>query len=127
MTTNRSTMGTRFVNRQMTLVDAVPIMVLDLEGALLRIGRGDVVDQLRKVSLERWSYDETADAAYLYVRSPGNLDSTDENIAGEKPGETVSLYDELGINLDLDDQKRLVGVEILGAGYLVEQLAGIAK
>ena len=58
MTTNRSTMGTRFVNRQMTLVDAVPIMVLDLEGALLRIGRGDVVDQLRKVSLERWTYEE---------------------------------------------------------------------
>ena len=111
----------------MTLVEAVPIMVLDLEGALLRIGRGDVVDQLRKVSLERWTYDETADAAYLHVCSPRNLDSADENIVGEKRGETVSLYDELGINLDLDDQKRLTGVEILGAGYLVEQLTGVAK
>ena len=110
----------------MKLVEAVPTMINDLEGALIRIGRGDIVEQLREVSLTRWTYDETADAAYFYVQSPRELNIVDVNIIGVKHGETVSLYDELGINLDLDNHQRLCGVEVLGASAIAEELERIA-
>ena len=97
---------------------ALPYLLLELESALVHIGRGDVVDQLRHATIERWTYDQHADAAYLHLRPQGSEDA----IADEAPGETVSVYDELGINLDTDSQGRLTGMEILGGGPIVAQL-----
>jgi len=101
------------------LKDALPFLVLDLESALVRIGRGDMVEQLRKATLHRWSYDENADAAYLHLRAPDAGDGD--------AGEVVSVYDELGINLDTDGQGRLIGLDILGGRPIIAQLdAGTA-
>ena len=93
---------------------ALPFLLLDLESALVHIGRGDVADQLREAMIERWTYDENADTAYLHLRAPGR--------PGESPGETVSVYDELGINLDSDSQGRVTGMEILGGKAVIAQL-----
>ena len=98
-----------------TLKNALPFLVLDLESALVHIGRGDVVEQLREVTIERWTYDELADAAYLHFTAEGRE-------AGQPSGETVSVYDELGINLDTDGRGRLTGMEILGGRAIVAQL-----
>jgi uncharacterized protein YuzE len=98
------------------LQEALPILVLDLESALAHLGRGKVADQLRAVVIERWTYDENADTAYVHFRPP----SPPEGAA--QAGETVSVYDELGINLDIDSQGRLTGMEIQGAGAIVAQL-----
>jgi uncharacterized protein YuzE len=110
-----------------TLKEALPYLILDLESALVHIGRGDVVDQLRQATIERWTYDENADAAYLHLqllRVPG---TALEGSPADAPGETVSVYDELGINLDTDSQGRLTGMEILGGRSIVAQLeAGAA-
>lgn len=107
------------------LVEVLPDLVRDLESALLRIGRGDVVDQLREVEIERWTYDDFADAVYLHLRSPGP-DTAEGRIVPGKEGETVSVYDDLGINLDLDDRRRLTRIEILEARAIASQLGGIA-
>jgi uncharacterized protein YuzE len=104
------------------LKEALPYLVLDLESALVHIGRGDVSDQLRRATIERWTYDEIADAAYLHLRVPQSPGAVDESSAGEAPGETVSVYDELGINLDTDSQGRLTGMEILGGRSVIAQL-----
>jgi uncharacterized protein YuzE len=107
-----------------TLVEALPDLVRDLESPLLRIGRADVVDQLREVEIERWTYDEFADAVYLHLRSPRTLNVADEKIVGTKHGETVSVYDDLGVNLDLDDHRRLMGIEILDGRAIASRLGG---
>src|SRR6185503_18282613 len=107
-----------------TLLEALPDLVLDLESPLLRIGRADVVDQLREVEIERWTYDEFADAVYLYLRSPRTLTMADESIVDAKHGETVSVYDDLGINLDLDNHRRLMGMEILDGRAIAARLGG---
>ena len=101
------------------LAQALPDFVRDAEAALLRIGRGDIVDQLREVEVEKWTYDDFADAAYLYLKSP--------RIAAQRTGirrqaETVAVYDEVEINLDTDEHGRLARIEILGARAMVPQL-----
>ena len=100
----------------MKLDEALPFLVLDLEAALAHLGRGRVAVQLRDVVIERWTYDEHADAGYVYLRSP-------KAPVGVQPaGETVSVFDELGINLETDSQGHLVGMEIQGAHAIVAQL-----
>ena len=100
----------------MLLKEALPYLVLDLESALAHLGRGTLAEQLRQVTIERWTYDELADAAYLHLRAPRAPG------AATSPGETVSVYDELGINLDIDSQGCLTGMEILGGKAIIAQL-----
>lgn len=95
---------------------ALPFLVLDLESALVHLGRGQIADQLKEVTIERWTYDELADAAYLHLRAPR------ASGAATSPGETISVYDELGINLDTDSQGCLTGMEILGGSAIIAQL-----
>ena len=84
----------------MKLIEALPDLVTDMEAALLHLGRADLVEQLQQAVLERWAYDDFADTTYLTLR--------DETYA-----ERLSLYDELGVNVDTDDRGRLCGIEIL--------------
>ena len=98
------------------LKEALPYLVLDLESALAHLGRGNVADQLRDVMIERWTYDEDADTAYVHFRPPSGPDSA------APAGETVSVYDELGINLDTDSRGRVTGMEIQGASAIVALL-----
>lgn len=97
------------------LKEALPFLLLDLESALVHIGRGDVLAQLRVATIQRWSYDELADAAYLHF-------TAQERDAVGSSGEIVSVYDELGINLETDSRGCLTGMEILGGRPIIAQL-----
>ena len=87
--------------------------MLDLEGALLPIGRGDLVRQLNEATLERWTYDDFSDTAYLFL--------TGEPLE-RRHLDVLSLYDELGVNLETDGRGRLCGLEILGGKALASRL-----
>ena len=95
------------------LAELLPDFVAILEGGLVQIGRGDVVDQLREARLARWTYDEFADAAYLVLAPAGAI----------TPGtshETLAPLDD--VNVDLDADRRVLGIEVLGARELVQRL-----
>ena len=93
----------------MKLALALPDLLVDLESALVRLGRGDLADQLKRAELERWAYDDFAGTAYL-------------TLVEREYAERFSLYDELGVNVDLDDHGRVCGIEILEGRPIAERL-----
>lgn len=96
----------------MKLAQALPDLVSDMEIALVNLGRGDLVNQLKEATLERWSYDDFMDITYLHLASP-SADSPLRKAAGALDAERLSLYDELGVSLDTDARGRLSGIEVL--------------
>lgn len=93
----------------MKLALALPELVSDMESALVHLGRGDLVAQLKDAMLERWTYDDFADTTYLVLREASHA-------------ERLSLYDELGVNVDTDERGRLCGIEILQGRQIASRL-----
>ena len=93
----------------MRLALALPDLVSDMESALVHLGRGDLVDQLKRAVLERWTYDDFADTTYLVLAEGTQADR-------------LSLHDELGVNLDTDARGQLCGIEILEGRRIATRL-----
>jgi uncharacterized protein YuzE len=93
------------------LAEALPELVLDIETPLARLGRGELAEQLKQATLERWTYDEFADIAYLFLAK------------GEfEPAERLSLWDELGVNVDCDARGLVKGLEIMDGRRVADRL-----
>lgn len=95
------------------LAEALPELVSGLESALVHVGRGDLVGQLAEARIARWAYDDFSDTTYLYLGEP-EFDPM--------RSDRLSLYDELGVNLDCDERGRLRGLEVLDGRTVAEQL-----
>lgn len=98
------------------LKNVLPEFVAELSELLLADGRKDLCMQLEDVLVEKWSYDSSADAAYIYLQSPRSLNVVEQNIIGVKHGETVATDHPCCVNLDTDNFGRLQGVELLKGG-----------
>lgn len=98
----------------MTLSQALPELVADVVGALIREGRGKVADQIPGAPLMGWTFDEFAQATYLYVAATRNLDGIHE---------TLCFFDDIGVNVHLDRQGQVVALEVFGYEQSLSRLA----
>jgi len=89
----------------MTLFEALPELVHDVAGSLIREGRGKVADQLRQLPLVSWAFDELAQMTVLRFTETTDPDAT---------GETISFYDDLGVSVNLDRAGRVIELEVTG-------------
>ena len=109
------------------LAAALPQLVLDIEDSLIRLGRGSVADQLRQASVESWDYDQFADVAVLHLRTLPQSGDVERGVIQLGHGETISLQDDLPVNVEIDDRGRLVNLEVFDAGAILPQLKAIAS
>lgn len=97
----------------MTLSEVLPELVGDVVGALIREGRGRVADQLPGASLVAWEFDDFAQTTYLQLSASRNPDAV---------GETLSFSEDIGVNVDLDKEGKVMGLEVAGYEQLLSRL-----
>ena len=102
----------------MTLSEVLPELVADVVGALVREGRGHVADQVPGASLVSWAYDDFAQATYLHLTAAGDRCAIEE---------TLSYYDDIGVNVDLDKGGRVVRLEVFGYEQSLSRLVQDAR
>jgi hypothetical protein len=98
----------------MTLFETLPELLADIDRALLNLGRGDVVDQLHAARLVSWSYDDFAELTFLHL--------SDAASAGSGSHQSLSLFDDIGVNLEMDAQGRVSTIEVAGYEDILARL-----
>lgn len=94
-----------------------PAVFAELRGALLANGRAPLAEKLATVRIDRCTFAEEDDIGFVYfVRQPTNLHFA--NLASPV-AETVAFFCELGLNLDVDHDGDLFGLEFLDRPDLV--------
>jgi uncharacterized protein YuzE len=105
------------------LAKALPEFSAELQSCLSTLGREDIAVQVQEVEIERYTYDDSAKAAYIYVQSPRLLNVAEVNIIGIKHGETISVEHRYWVNVDTDNFGRLRGIELLNCSEVVAALS----
>ena len=105
------------------LVDVWPELVAELTESLTAGGRSDLAEQLTQASITRATYDSSCNAAYIYLRPPRELNVVEQNIIGERHGETIPVEHPYWVNFDTDNVGRLVGIELLSEGSVAAKLS----
>jgi hypothetical protein len=105
----------RAENLRMTLIEALPELVYDVESALVRLGRGRVAEQVREAPLVSWTYDDFARTTYLAMRA-----ATDPL----EVAEVISLHEDIGVSLDLDAGGVVMGMAVEGYEDIMARLRG---
>ena len=80
----------------------------------MNLGRGDLLAQAKDATLTGWKYDEFAGTTTL-------------ELGAGQPVETLSLYDELGVNLEMDSRGRLCRIEVLDGEAVAKRLQDDAR
>src|SRR4051794_24626110 len=110
-----------------SLCEAFPSLAKELSDALRADGKAALAEQVDGAIIERVTFDEAADAAYIRVQPSPQLGAIDVNIVGVRYGETIEVETGYWTFLDADNHHRLIGVEVLAVGGLKEDLKRYAN
>lgn len=101
-----------------TLVASFPSLVSELSRGLRAAGRAPLADQVEAAAIARVTFDDGADAGYIYVQPSSELNVVEMNIVGVTHGETLEVETRYWTIIDTDNFGRLAGIEILAPGEL---------
>ena len=94
-----------------------PMVFAEVRAALLAVSRAEIVERLAAARIARCAFAEEDDIGYVYfVRRPPS--SHFANLATQV-AETIDFFSGLGINLDVDHDGDLFGLEFLARPDLV--------
>ena len=103
-----------------TLALTVPDLVSEVGAALTAGGHAALVPQLASASIECYTYDEEADAGYIYLVRP----APSQNFANlaTPVAETIAFFGENGFTVDVDHDGHLFGIELLSRPDVIAKL-----
>jgi len=102
-----------------TLAAVVPDLIAEVNVALTSSGHSNLIPQLAGGVIERFSYDPTADAGYIYLARP--KPSLHSAKLAAPVAETIPFM-EIGFNIDVDHDGHLFGIEVLSRPDLFAKL-----
>ena len=102
------------------LKSTVPDLVAEVGAALTAEGRDMLVSQLATAAIEHCTYDQAANASYIYMARPSPSPHF-SNLAAPV-AETISFYGEHGINIDVDHDGNIFGIELLDRPDIITKL-----
>jgi uncharacterized protein YuzE len=105
------------------LIETFPVLTRELSQSLRNEGRQTLAEQIDAALITRITFDEAANAGYIYVEPSRALNVIETNIVGVRHGETIPVKTQFWTNIDTDNFDRLVGVEILNPGALKSELS----
>jgi hypothetical protein len=95
-----------------TLKNVAPDLVAELATVLVEARRAELAEQLDSVVIDRCTHGEDDDLGYVYLMRP--TPSPHFAKLAAPVAETVSFYMERGLNVDVDHDGHLYGVEFIG-------------
>lgn len=101
---------------------AFPDLAVGIIDSLTAENRRDLVEQLKASVIDRVTFDDLANAGYIYVHQSRPLNVVEQNVIGRHRGETIAVDCGYGVNLDVDNVGRLSGIEVLNPGNLKAEL-----
>jgi hypothetical protein len=103
-----------------TLRSIAPKLSAELEAALVEKGHPEAAEQLRGAAVERCTGSEDDDLGYVYFVRPApslHLAKLSAPVA-----QTMSLYSSHGLNIDIDHDGCLFGIEFIGRPDITDML-----
>ena len=104
------------------LINAFPILASELAQSLREAGREALAEQIERATVTRVTFDNSANAGYVYLEPSRTLNVVETNIVGVRHGKTLSVETQFWTNIDTDNFDRLVGIEILDPRALKTEL-----
>ena len=105
-----------------SLTETFPALARALSQRLRAAGRTALAEQVAGAVIDRVTFDDAANAGYIYVRPSREANVVDVNIVGIRHGETIEVETQYWTNIDTDNLGRLVGIEILAPRELNDEL-----
>lgn len=93
-----------------TLASVAPSLVSEVGSSLISEGRGELIPQLESGIIERCTYDESADAGFIYFVRPAP--SLHFAKLAAPVAETIPFLS-AGFNVDVDHDGHIFGIEFL--------------
>jgi uncharacterized protein YuzE len=103
-------------------IESFPFLAKELSRQLRLAGRLSLADQIDAAAIARVTFDDAANAGYIYVQPSRELNVVEKNIMGVRHGETFEVETPYWTIVDTDNFGRLVGVEILSPGDIKGEL-----
>lgn len=109
------------------LIDTFPVLVKEVAESLRRIGRTELAQQIEEAVVSKVTFDNSADAGYIYVEPSRALNAVEANVIGARHDETITVETEFDAVIDTDNFARVTGIEILAPGTLKAELRRYAS
>ncbi len=105
-----------------SLVELFPSLAAELSQRLRAEGRAPLADQIDGAVIDGVTFDEAANAGYIYLRPSRDSNVVEYNIVGVRHGDTIEVEMRYWTNIDTDNFDRVVGIEILVPGDIKDGL-----